>query len=122
MTCNFTKPKVPKKTSMPDSVKSLGYIKRYISSRPRPVKSHSNSIRHNCHNICIYLFPANVFIPYLLKALQKFSGMSSKLIFQFFTQNSLQSLENLTVIIKILKRIKKFRWKSDKFILLSIRK
>ena len=32
---------------MPNSVKSLGYIKCYSLSSPRPVKSPSNSIRHN---------------------------------------------------------------------------
>ena len=28
-----------KKTSMPNSIKSLAFIKRYISSRPKPVQS-----------------------------------------------------------------------------------
>ena len=37
---------------MPNSVKSLGYIKCYSLSSSRPVKSPSNSIRHNCHKIC----------------------------------------------------------------------
>ena len=41
-----------KKTSMPNPVKSLRYIKCYSSSTPRPVKSPSNSIRYNCENIC----------------------------------------------------------------------
>ena len=36
--------KFVKKTSMPNPVKSLGYIKCYSSSSPRPVKSPSNSI------------------------------------------------------------------------------
>ena len=40
------------KTSMPKSVKDLGYIKCYSSSRPRPVKNSCNSIRHNCQMIC----------------------------------------------------------------------
>ena len=40
-----------KKTSMPNLAKSLGYIKRYGSSSPRPVKSPSNSIRYSCKNI-----------------------------------------------------------------------
>ena len=35
---------------MPNSVKTLGYIKCHSSS-PRPVKSPSNSIRHNCQKI-----------------------------------------------------------------------
>ena len=37
-----------KKTSLSNPVKSLGYIKCYSTSIPRPVKSPSNSIRYNC--------------------------------------------------------------------------
>ena len=44
--------KFVKKTSMPNPVKSLGYIKCYNSSSPRPVKSPSNSIRYNYEKIC----------------------------------------------------------------------
>ena len=36
---------------MPIPVKSLGYIKCYSSSSPRPVKSSSNSIRCNCQDL-----------------------------------------------------------------------
>ena len=36
---------------MPNSVKTLGYIKCHSSS-PRPVKSPNNSIRYNCEKIC----------------------------------------------------------------------
>ena len=42
--------KFVKKTSMPNPVISLGYIKCYDLSSPRP--SSSNSIRHNCEKIC----------------------------------------------------------------------
>ena len=41
-----------KKTSVPSSVKSLEYIKRYSTRSPRLVKSHRNSIRYNCQKIC----------------------------------------------------------------------
>ena len=41
-----------KKTSMPNPVKSFGYIKCYSSSSPKSVKSPSNSIRYNCQKIC----------------------------------------------------------------------
>ena len=44
-----------KSTSMPNSVESLGYIKYYSSSNPRPVKCSSNSIRHNCQKIYSWL-------------------------------------------------------------------
>ena len=40
-----------KKTSMPNPVKSLGYIKCHSSSSLRPVKSPSNSIRYNREKI-----------------------------------------------------------------------
>ena len=41
-----------KKTSIPNSAKSLGYIKCCSLSSPRPLKSPSNSIRYNCEKIC----------------------------------------------------------------------
>ena len=41
-----------KKAGMLNSVESLGYIKCYSSSIPRPVKSPGNSIRYNCKKIC----------------------------------------------------------------------
>ena len=41
-----------KNTSMPNLVKSLGNIKCYSSSSPRPVKSPSISTRYNCLKIC----------------------------------------------------------------------
>ena len=41
-----------KKTSMPNPVKSLRYIKRYDLSILRPVKSLSNSMRYSCQIIC----------------------------------------------------------------------
>ena len=37
-----------KTTSMSKPVRSLGYIKCYSSSSPRPIKSPSNLIRYNC--------------------------------------------------------------------------
>ena len=52
LTWNSIKLKFVKKTSMPNSIESLGYIKCYSSSSPRPVKSPSNSIRYNCRKIC----------------------------------------------------------------------
>ena len=33
---------------MPDSIESLGYIKYYSSSSPRPIKRSKNSIRQIC--------------------------------------------------------------------------
>ena len=42
---------VKKTISMPNPVKSLGYIKYHNLSSPRSVKSPSNSIRYNCEKI-----------------------------------------------------------------------
>ena len=41
-----------KKTSIPNSVKSLGYIKGYSSGSLRSIKSPSNPIRYNYQKIC----------------------------------------------------------------------
>ena len=43
-----------KKTSMPNPVKSLGYMESYSSSSPRPAKSPSNSNRYNWKKICCW--------------------------------------------------------------------
>ena len=48
----FHRLKLVKQSSMPNPVKSLGYIKCYSSSRPTTVKSPSNSIRYNRKKIC----------------------------------------------------------------------
>ena len=47
MTWNFTRLKSVKKTSMPNPVIGLEYIKCYSWSSSRPVKSRSNSIRRS---------------------------------------------------------------------------
>ena len=44
--------KFEKKASIPNPVKSLGYIKCCSSSSPRPVKSLFNSTRYHCQKIC----------------------------------------------------------------------
>ena len=51
---NSTKFKFVKKTSIPKSVRSLGYIKSYSPSRPRPVNIPSNSIKYNRKKICCW--------------------------------------------------------------------
>ena len=53
MHSNSIRPKFVKKTSLPNSVKSLGYIKCYSLSSPRwPVITPSNSIKQNFQKIC----------------------------------------------------------------------
>ena len=44
--------KFMKKISMPNTVKSLWYIKFHSLNSPRSIKSPSNSIRYNCEKIC----------------------------------------------------------------------
>ena len=42
-----------KKTSMSNPVESPGYMKCHSLSSPRPVKSHSNSIRYQCQRSAV---------------------------------------------------------------------
>ena len=49
---NSIRRKFMKKTGSTNSVENLGYIRCYSSSSPRPVKSLSNSVTHNCQKIC----------------------------------------------------------------------
>ena len=51
LTWNCIRLKFGKEASMPNSVKSLGCINCHSSSSSKPVKSPSNSIRHNCQKI-----------------------------------------------------------------------
>ena len=51
LTWNSIGLKFVKKTSIPNPVKSLKYIKWYSSSSPRLIKSPSNSTRYNCQKI-----------------------------------------------------------------------
>ena len=51
LTWNSIRLKFVKKTSLPNPVRSLEYIKYYSSSSPRPIKSPTYSIRYNCNNI-----------------------------------------------------------------------
>ena len=51
LTWNSVRLKIVKKTSMPNPVNRLTYIKCYSLSSPRPVKSPSNSITCNCQKI-----------------------------------------------------------------------
>ena len=48
--------KFMKKTSMPNPVKRLGYIKCHSLTSPRPVKSPTNSIRYHCEKTSTVVF------------------------------------------------------------------
>ena len=52
LTWDFIRLKFGKNTNKLNPVQRLGYIKGYRSSRHRPVKISSNSIRYNCKKIC----------------------------------------------------------------------
>ena len=52
LTWNSIRLMLGKKISMPNPVKSLGYIMCHSSSSPKPVRSPSNPIRYNCEKIC----------------------------------------------------------------------
>ena len=53
LTWNFITFRFVKQISMPNLVKSLGYIKCHSLSSPRPIKS-PNSFRYNCEKICTW--------------------------------------------------------------------
>ena len=55
LTWNSIRLKSVKKTSMPNAVKSLGYIKCHCWSSPKFVKSPTNSIRYNCEKVSSWL-------------------------------------------------------------------
>ena len=70
---NHIKPSITVKRS------SIGYIKRYSSSSPRPITNQRNSIRYNCQKICSwnqkkarFLKAINKPINYLKKPLKSF--------------------------------------------------
>ena len=79
---NSIRLKFVKKTSMPNPVKSLGYIKCYSSSSPRPVKSHINFIRYKFQKIWSWLRRAKVY--WKLGKLPHFTRWSTTYYLQVF--------------------------------------
>ena len=55
LTLNFIRGTLMKKNNMPNPVESLGYIKCYSLSSPKPVPNPSNFIRYNCQKIYSWL-------------------------------------------------------------------
>ena len=103
LTWNSIRLKFVKKTSMLNPVKSLGYIKHYSSSSPRPVKSHSNSIRYNCQKICSWSRILTSRKPYWKSEKRTFLLMiNNPIIYKFFkvsktTKRRLTGWQFLTV-------------------------
>ena len=72
-----------KKTSTPNSIKSLGYIECYSSSSPRPVKSSSNSIRHKCKMICSWSKRPKIILE-IRKEATLLKVINNSIIYKFF--------------------------------------
>ena len=72
-----------KKTSMPNSVESLKYIKCYSSSSPRPVKSPSSLIRHNCQKIWSWLRRPKTILE-IIKKTTFLEVIDKPIIYKFF--------------------------------------
>ena len=94
LTWNFIRLKFVKKTSMPNPVKSLGYIKCHSSNSSRPVKSPRNSTRYNCNKIFSWLRRPKTILenrkrPY-------FSMSSTLLLFTSFSKTLLTTERRLT--------------------------
>ena len=83
LTWNSVRPEFVKKTRMPSSVENLGYIKCYSLSSPRPIKSPSNSIRHNCQKICSWLRRPKTILK--IRKRPHFSRWSTILLFTSFS-------------------------------------
>ena len=83
-----------KKTSMPNPVKGLGYIKCYSSSSPRPVKSPSSSIRYNCQTICSWSRRPKTILE--IRKRPNFSRWSTILLFTSFAKTLLTAERRLT--------------------------
>ena len=94
LTWNSIRLKFVKKTSMPNPVKSLGYIKCHSSSSPRPVESPSNSIRYNCEKICSWSGRPKTILEIRKKAYS--SRWSTILLFTSFSKTLLTAERKLT--------------------------
>ena len=94
LTWNSVRLEFVEKTSMPNPVKSLGYIKCYSSSSSRPIKSPSNSIRCNCKKICSWLRRPKTILK--IRKRPYFSRWSTILLFLSFSKTLLTTERRLT--------------------------
>ena len=83
LTWNSVRPKFVKKTSLLNSVENLGYMKCDSLSSPRPVKSPSNSIRHNCQKICNWSRRSKIILEIRKKAIF-LEVINNPIIYRFF--------------------------------------
>ena len=94
MTWKAIRLKIVKKTSMPNCVESLEYIKYYSSSSPRPVKILSNSIRHNCQKICSWSRRPKTILE--IRKMPHLSSWSTILLFKSFSNTLPTTKRRLT--------------------------
>ena len=98
LTWNSIRLQFVKKTSIPDRVKSFGYIRCYSSSSPWPVKSPSNSIRYSCQKIRSWSRRPKT----ILEIRKKFTFLSvinNPMIYKFFKDfTNLKKKTNMAVV------------------------
>ena len=95
LTWNSIRPKFAKKVSIPNPIKSLGYIKCQSSSGPRPIKSLFNSIRYNCQKICSWLRRPKTKLE-IKKKRRDFSRWSTTVLFPSLLFTLKERLKNIT--------------------------
>ena len=78
------------KISIPDPVKSLGYMKCCSLSSSRRIKSSSNSISYNCHKVCSWSRRPKTILEIL-----HFSRWSTVLLFTSFSKTLLTTERRL---------------------------
>ena len=81
------------KTSMPNAVKTLGFVKCYSSSSPKCVKSPGNSIRYNCQKISSWSRRPKTILE-IRKKTTFFEMINNPIIYKFF--KDLNRKKNLT--------------------------
>ena len=97
LTWNSVRLKFVKKTSKPNSVKSLGYIK-YSSNSPRPVTSFSNFIRYNFQKICSWSRRPKTILE--IRKRSHFSRRSTILLFISFSKTLLSHYDRSRFFIR----------------------
>ena len=87
------------KNSIPNSIKSLGHIKCHSWSSLRPIKSPSNSLRHNCQKSAI---DREDLKPYWKSEKRPyFFRESTVLLFRRFSKTSLTTEKSLTEFLAV---------------------
>ena len=89
-----------KKTSMPNTVESLGYFKCYNYTSPRPIKRPSNSIRYLCHNISSWARRHETILK-IIKKTTFLEVMKKSIIYKFFKDfTNHRQITNKTLVFR----------------------